>query len=262
MEFKGALASLGDGVFSGCNGLNSVVLPRGLRAIAPYTFDGCSSIEEIIVPQDVVEIDNLAFANCYNLHRVELPASLSRVVSGAFSGSDYIFAVYNQSALELSGDMFGDVLVVSSDRSKTLLTYHTENEFAFVKADGTWYLYDVMYTSDVTTILPDYFIADGERIERYKVRGGATGLAGRNLLVSKSVTGLRRNALRENISMCTMTERRNSGAISTGRITLRHPCCSDRTVYTRGAQTGCGGIATITPRQPHIRLLRIARGRS
>ena len=201
VEFKGALASLGDGVFSGCNGLNSVVLPRGLRAIAAYTFDGCSSIEEIIVPQDVVEIGNLAFANCYNLHRVELPASLSRVVSGAFSGSDYIFAVYNQSALELSGDMFGDVLVVSSDKSKTLLTYHAENEFAFVKADGTWYLYNVMYASDVTTILPDYFIADGERIERYKVRGGATGLAGRNLLVSKSVTGLRRNALRENISI-------------------------------------------------------------
>ena len=103
------LMVIGDGAFSGCNGLTSIKIPssvsylgkeafRGcenlkkveisdnLTGIEYGTFWGCSSLISVNIPQSVSSIERIAFENCSSLTSINIPDGVTSIGNSAFAG--------------------------------------------------------------------------------------------------------------------------------------------------------------------------------
>jgi len=79
------VTSIGDGAFSGCEGLTSVTLPASLTSIGYNAFGYCTSLSGIAIPEGVTSIGDWAFGYCEGMTSVTLPASLTSIGEGAFT---------------------------------------------------------------------------------------------------------------------------------------------------------------------------------
>lgn len=64
--------------------IRKVVLPAGMRLIAPQVFADLPDLEEVEIADGATHIDNAVFARCKNLKTVHIPASVKRIGAGAF----------------------------------------------------------------------------------------------------------------------------------------------------------------------------------
>ncbi len=94
IEIGGALTSVGEAAFLGCNKLASVKLAEGLTTIPPQAFTGCSSLTELNIPKSVTLIDENAFEDCTAVTHVILHNTLEKIGDGAFIGCDSLDKVY------------------------------------------------------------------------------------------------------------------------------------------------------------------------
>ena len=76
---------LGPCIFQRCFSLRSVSLPSSLRIIKKNVFSFCESLEQLVIPTGVQEIEEYAFSGCYSLTDISLPSTLSSLGRGAFS---------------------------------------------------------------------------------------------------------------------------------------------------------------------------------
>ena len=79
------VCEIGDGAFSGCSGLTSVVLPPSIQTLGRRAFQQCRALESVQLPPTLVEIPSCAFKNCPKLTEILLPESLLGIGSEAFS---------------------------------------------------------------------------------------------------------------------------------------------------------------------------------
>ena len=75
---------IGDGAFSNCSGLTSVVIPENLISIEDYAFYGCSGMTSIMIGNNLTNIGSYAFSDCSALESVTIPASVKRIGDNAF----------------------------------------------------------------------------------------------------------------------------------------------------------------------------------
>jgi hypothetical protein len=61
------VTTIGDGAFSGCAGLDSVTIPAGVTSVGEYAFAGCESLASVTIPANVTSVGEYAFADCYSL---------------------------------------------------------------------------------------------------------------------------------------------------------------------------------------------------
>ena len=80
--------AIGDGAFSGCTILDSVMLPEGLETIGNNAFESCSGMPYCTIPQTVTSIGNSAFRQCLVLTSLVLPNNLTTLGEYAFSDCD------------------------------------------------------------------------------------------------------------------------------------------------------------------------------
>ena len=73
-----------DGVFQGCTGLKTIVIPDKVTTVNRDTFNGCTSLEKVTVGNHVVSINTLAFSGCIMLKEIVLPKALNTIESNAF----------------------------------------------------------------------------------------------------------------------------------------------------------------------------------
>lgn len=71
---------------------NPLVLPRGLRTIAPGAFADNFRLKEIVLPDTLEEISGIAFCRTW-LRKITIPASVRKIRSGAFRNCDMLEAV-------------------------------------------------------------------------------------------------------------------------------------------------------------------------
>ena len=64
----------------------ALVLPAGITRIRPAVFRGCDWLESITLPEGMKKLGSYAFAECVNLQQVQLPQSLTQIEEGAFFG--------------------------------------------------------------------------------------------------------------------------------------------------------------------------------
>ena len=110
------VTEIGQGAFSGVEGLKEIIIPRtvkviqqdafsynaeiekvtiqskvgengeiiGLERIGNSAFKGCSSLKEVTMPDSVIEIVEMAFRECTNLEKVQLSNNITSIASQTF----------------------------------------------------------------------------------------------------------------------------------------------------------------------------------
>ena len=72
------------GLFLGCSGLTSVVIPNSVSKISVNAFSGCSALTSVSIPNSVTSISSSAFQLCSSLVSVIIPNSVTEIGSSAF----------------------------------------------------------------------------------------------------------------------------------------------------------------------------------
>ena len=75
---------IGKNVFSCCDGLKSITLPKDLTSIAESAFWECSGLTSITIPSSVTSISHHAFAYCYGLTSLTLSSNITSISKVAF----------------------------------------------------------------------------------------------------------------------------------------------------------------------------------
>lgn len=86
VSMSDAVNAVGEGAFSNCSKLKSVVLPKGLRELKKSLFSGCSALEAISIPDSVKTLGEGVFSGCAALKEVKIPGEVTVIPKNAFSG--------------------------------------------------------------------------------------------------------------------------------------------------------------------------------
>ena len=81
------VTSIGRGALAGCQELESVTIPQGVKRIGRVAFFECKKLKSVEIPSSVTEIDWCAFYRCNALASVAIPSDseLKTLENGAFA---------------------------------------------------------------------------------------------------------------------------------------------------------------------------------
>lgn len=86
VSMSDAVNAVGEGAFSNCSKLKSVVLPKGLKELKKSLFSGCSALEAISIPDSVKTLGEGVFSGCAALKEVKIPGEVTVIPKNVFSG--------------------------------------------------------------------------------------------------------------------------------------------------------------------------------
>lgn len=75
---------IGDGAFSGCTRMTSLVIPDGVTSLGNSAFYNCSYLESITIPNTVTSLGSSVFYGCINLKSVTIPDGVTSIENRAF----------------------------------------------------------------------------------------------------------------------------------------------------------------------------------
>lgn len=81
-----SVTQIGEGAFSGCEKLKTVILPSKLKKIEAHTFYRCKSLERIDLPRSITSIGQSAFSNCESLLNIKIPGKVKKIQHNTFIG--------------------------------------------------------------------------------------------------------------------------------------------------------------------------------
>ena len=84
LRIPDSVTEIGEGAFSGVEGLKTIIIPGTVKTIATSAFSFNTTLETVILEEGVENIGNQAFNGCSNIKNVNLPKSLKRIGSLAF----------------------------------------------------------------------------------------------------------------------------------------------------------------------------------
>jgi hypothetical protein len=102
-----SVTSIGDGAFANCDGLTSVVIPDSVTSIGGLAFQLCDGLTSVTIGNGVTSIDNFAFGYCTGLTSVVIPNSVTSIGVGAFAWcSELTTAYFNGNAPSMGLNVF------------------------------------------------------------------------------------------------------------------------------------------------------------
>ena len=84
ITFDEELQSIGNGAFTYCRNLESVVMPNAVSRIGVNAFAGCTSLTDIIIPNSVKSIEDYSFSDCLSLANVVIGNGVTTIGDRAF----------------------------------------------------------------------------------------------------------------------------------------------------------------------------------
>lgn len=84
LRIPDSVTEIGDGAFSGVEGLKTIIIPGSVKRISANAFAFNSTLEKVVLSEGVEEIGTQAFNNCNKLQKIELPQSLTKIAGLAF----------------------------------------------------------------------------------------------------------------------------------------------------------------------------------
>ncbi|MBO5415241.1 MAG: leucine-rich repeat protein [Clostridia bacterium] len=97
------LTDIGKSAFLNCKKLSEVNIPSTVESIGEGAFNGCASLLEVVLPEGVTTVGDYAFGGCTSLASVSLPESLTEIGNFAFNGCSSLDSLTIPSAVKLIG---------------------------------------------------------------------------------------------------------------------------------------------------------------
>ena len=134
-EIKSGVTSIGEGAFSGCKSLTSVVMPDTVTSIGEGAFFECSSLTSVTISDSVTVIGDYVFSECVGLTSITIPDSVTLIGDGAFSGCESLTSVTIPAKVEnIGGASFGYCSSLKSiEIDEKNKNYLSENGIIFSK---------------------------------------------------------------------------------------------------------------------------------
>ena len=79
------VTKIGEGAFSGVEGLKTIVIPGTVKEIAANAFSYNTTLENVIMQEGVTKIGYSAFKKCTSLQKIDMPQSLNVIGEESFS---------------------------------------------------------------------------------------------------------------------------------------------------------------------------------
>ena len=99
-----SITSIGGYAFYNCSGLIAVTLPESVTSIGTYVFYGCSGLTNIMLPNGVTSIGIYAFADCNSLTNIVIPNGVTNISLGLFSRCSNLTSItISESVTSISG---------------------------------------------------------------------------------------------------------------------------------------------------------------
>ena len=135
------VTSIGDGAFSGCDGLVSVVIPDGVTSIGEGAFSGCFGLASVVIPNSVTSIGADAFSSCCDLTAVTIPDGVTHIGDYAFSWCGFDEVTIPGSVESIGEGAFEDCSCLASVRFEGDAPSVGDNAFSGVDPDCVAYVY-------------------------------------------------------------------------------------------------------------------------
>lgn len=106
VSFGSNIKSLGDNCFGGCTNLKSIDFSVSASDIhiGGYSFTGCTGLESVIIPDNVVSVGRGAFYGCSSLKNVTIPNSLIDIGGRAFADTPWLKTKAKKNEFVIVGD--------------------------------------------------------------------------------------------------------------------------------------------------------------
>ena len=88
-----SVTSIGDEAFQYCRGLTSVTIPKGVTSIGKSAFEDCYGLRSVTIPNSVTTIGDYAFYYCYTLTSIKIPSSVTSIGDYAFNGCTVLTSI-------------------------------------------------------------------------------------------------------------------------------------------------------------------------
>ena len=122
---------LGNGAFSGCNGLASVAIPDSVTSIGANAFGDCYGLTSVTIPNSVTNIEYGAFSGCSGLTSATIPNSVTSIGDFSFSGCSGLTSVtIGNGVTSIGAGAFGDCYGVTSVTIPNSVTSIGEGAFS------------------------------------------------------------------------------------------------------------------------------------
>ncbi len=111
----GSVTKIGEDAFSGCNNLESMIIPNTVIWIDSSAFGLCDSLTNITIPDSVTSIGSAAFGGCSSLTDIAIPNSVTSIDYAAFRGCSSLTSItIPDSVTSIGSDAFSDCSSLTS----------------------------------------------------------------------------------------------------------------------------------------------------
>ena len=107
MDIPGSVARIDNSAFSGCTGLTSVKLNKGLQVIGDGAFRECEGLTSLDLPDGLTTLEDTALYDCANIERFTFPASLSDMELSSIDTSKWYEGLADGAELYCGGVFLG-----------------------------------------------------------------------------------------------------------------------------------------------------------
>jgi hypothetical protein len=138
-----SVISIGNGSFSGCTGMASVVIGNSVTEIGHDAFSDCTGLTSVVIGNSVSEIIYNAFKGCTGLTSVSIPDSVTKIEFSAFEGCTGLTSVViGNSVSKIGSQAFASCT--------SLQEFIVDSNNAYFATDSSGALYNKEFTKIVS----------------------------------------------------------------------------------------------------------------